>query len=241
MPIRTFLFAPGSNLKVMTKAIQSEADAVILDLEDSVVMAEKAVAREQVANFIKEDIAPENKIKVYVRINSLDTDFCYDDVKILTCPKLTGFFLPKAESAEDISRVDLLIAAVEEAQGISKGQLDLIPIVESAEGVVRAQEIAIASKRVSRLAFGALDYALDLGISISDTGEELIYPRSMLAIAAKVAGKKPPVDCVYANIKNTAGFNMDVGRGKQQGAFGKMIIHPSQIQAVHEAYSPTDT
>ncbi|MEW6660943.1 MAG: HpcH/HpaI aldolase/citrate lyase family protein [Bacillota bacterium] len=234
--IRTFLFTPGNNQIRVEKAYGLGADAVILDLEDAVAVSEKKAARQMV----KAVLAKPRNASTYVRVNSLTTDFFYGDLVEVIQPGLDGIILPKSETAGDVRKVDWLISLLEQESGLPAGKIDLIPLVESAAGVLNAKEIAATCSRVSRLAFGAMDYTLDIGTSCSKAGSELFYARAQLVAASRAAGIQPPVDTVYPDIRDLDGLLAETQTVKQLGFFGKMVIHPNQIDPVNKVFSPTE-
>jgi len=230
---RTLLFSPGDNARRMKKALAAGADAVIFDLEDSVILSEKVNARKTVAGSLE---LPRS-CSVYVRINSLNTSFWREDLTLAVEGGADGVMLPKAEEEEQIRFVDRLMADLEGE--FASPAMDLIPLVESARGVMFAFNIACAAKRVSRLAFGALDYTNDIGTSFSVEGTEVLYARSHLVNASRAAGILPPVDTVFPDIKDAAGFEKDLLLARQLGMFGKLVIHPNQIEPANRAFSPS--
>ena len=234
--IRTFLFTPGNNEIRVEKAYGLGADAVILDLEDAVAVTEKKAARQMV----KAILAKPRNAATFVRVNSLTTGFFYGDLVEMVQPGLDGIILPKSETAEDVLKVDWLISLLEQEKNLPAGKIDLIPLVESALGILNAKEIAAACARVSRVAFGAIDYTLDIGTSCSQAGSELFYARAQLVAASRAAGKKPPVDTVYPDIRDIEGLLLETKIVKQLGFFGKMVIHPNQIDPVNKVFSPTE-
>jgi citrate lyase subunit beta/citryl-CoA lyase len=234
--IRTFLFTPGNNSARVEKAYSLGADAVILDLEDAVAISEKNVARQMV----KAELSKPRNIKTYVRINCLATDFFYRDLLEIIEPGLDGIFLPKIETAEEVRKVDWLISLLEKEAGFPAGKIDLIPQLESAVGVLNSKDIAASCARVSRLAFGAMDYILDIGVCWSKAGSELFYARAQLVTASRAAGKKPPVDTVYPDIRDLEGLLTETQAVKQLGFFGKLVIHPNQIDPVNKLFSPSE-
>jgi len=224
--IRSMLFAPGNNKKVMIKALAAGADAVIFDLEDAVAVSVKAEARQQIEQVISE--VTDKGCQVFVRINSWDSQWGKDDLKYLQHLDIQGIVLPKAQEAAQLDQV---------AEKLPEN-MELVPLVETAKGVMNACAIASVAK-VSRLAFGAIDFTLDIGTSFSKTGKELLYARSNLVIASKAAGIEPPVDTVFHDLNDAEGLKADVEEAKLLGMFGKLLIHPKQIPMVHEAFSPT--
>lgn len=235
-PYRSMLFVPATDSKKIRKALDSEADCVILDLEDAVALSEKSDARLYVRDILNE----RNKRDIYVRVNSIDTPFLYRDLTTIIpgCP--TGIMLPKVEAAAQVKCVDWLINQLERESDITDGQIGLIVLVETAHGVIQAAEIAGSSKRIKCVAFGAVDYTLDIGTKLSEEGQELFYARSQVVVASRVAGCEKPIDTVYPNFKNADGLRRESTLAKSLGYQGKMIIHPGQIDIVHEIFSPSE-
>ena len=234
--MRSLLFAPGSDEGKATKALGLKADAVILDLEDAVALSEKNRARSLVSRLLKE-VARD---RAYVRINALTTPFALADLMEIMAAMPAGIVLPKSESKQDIQIVDWIISQLESEFGMPAGQTDLIPLVESAAGVENSFEIANATPRVKRLAFGALDYTADLGTSYTKSGEEILYARSRLVVASRSAGKEMPIDTVFPDISDSEGLVIETQFVKQLGFQGKLVIHPKQIDLVHQVFNPSE-
>lgn len=227
--IRSFLFAPGSNPNVMRKALAAGADAAILDLEDAVAVNAKEKARENVKEVIAELAGEvETKTKVLIRINSWDTPWGKVELSQLQDLPVWGFVIPKAQDPGQLNEISHRMASGKE----------LIPLIETALGVVRAYEIAQVPK-VSRLAFGAMDFTLDIGTALSESESEIFYARSHLVVASRAANIDPPVDTVYPDLQNPDGLRRSLSIGKRLGMFGKLLIHPRQIALAHEAFTPT--
>src|SRR5947207_9173663 len=159
-PLRSFLFAPGNHARRVEKALTLDADAVILDLEDAVATAEKPATRALVAAAFDR---PRRGL-LYVRVNAVDTEFCYGDVVAIVRPGLDGVVLPKVESAAGLATIDWLLAQLERDRGLPSGGIDLIPIIETARGLDRLGAILAAGTRVRRAAFGAGDFTLDVNM-----------------------------------------------------------------------------
>lgn len=236
--IRSFLFVPASNSRRVEKALLSPAEAVILDLEDGVAASEKDKARLQTKEILQRPHRP----KVYVRINSLGSGLALTDMQTVVGGYLDGIVLPKAESADEILIVDWVLAQLERLQGLPPGKVELIPLVESARGVEMSREIAAARPRVSRLAFGSLDYQLDIGVlSIGSTEHFFMnYPRIKLVLASRAAGLQPPIDTVFPAIHDVKGLETEAQLARDLGFWGKLVIHPDQIEPVHRVFSPTE-
>ncbi|MEK9725418.1 MAG: aldolase/citrate lyase family protein, partial [Rhodospirillaceae bacterium] len=159
-PFRTMLFAPGNHARRVEKALGLDADAVILDLEDAVAVAEKAATRGTVVSALQ---GPRTGLG-YVRVNAYDTDFCFGDLLVVVAAGVDGIVLPKVETAAQLQAIDWVVGELEREKGLDVGGIDIIPIVETGRGVVNVREIAAAVTRVKRLAFGAGDYAKDMAM-----------------------------------------------------------------------------
>ena len=162
-PLRSFLFAPGNHARRVEKALSLDADAVILDLEDAVAVAEKPATREVVAAALER---PRQGL-LYVRVDAVDTEFCYGDLVTVVQPGLDGIVLPKVESAAGLVTIEWLLAQLERDRRLPIGVIDLIPIVETALGVQQIDAVLAAAKRVRQIAFGAGDFTLALQLQIS--------------------------------------------------------------------------
>ncbi len=232
--IRTLLFAPGNNARRVEKALNSNADAAIIDLEDSVPNAEKEATRP----LVRQALSQGRRNLAYVRVNGLTTPWAFGDLKAVVCPQLDGIVLAKAESGEAVRLVDWLVGALEREAGMTRGRIDLIPLVETARGLANAEEIAAACPRVKHLAFGAGDYTTDLGINLSKEGTEIFYARSRLAAVSCAAGIDPPIDTVFLDIRDTEALTADACMARRLGFQGKLVIHPDQVAPVNEAFTP---
>jgi citrate lyase subunit beta/citryl-CoA lyase len=234
--LRTMLFVPGNNMRMLHKAGTLDADAIIIDLEDAVPMEDKETARV----FVREGIETVCKggSMVFVRVNGLATGLAGQDLEESVCDGLDGIVLPKAESKKDILDIEAILEKIEKRKGLRVGSTTIVPILETAKGVLNAVEVASASPRVAGLSFGAVDFTRDLGVSLSKEGIELSYPRAHVALAARAAGI-PAVDTVFIDIMDKEGLSRDSKAAKQLGFRGKLLIHPNQIQPVNEIFSPT--
>ncbi len=233
---RSVLFAPGIDLRKMEKALGLGADVVVLDLEDSVDASRKAEARELVAGVLGR---PRDGRVLWVRVNPPDTGFFMADMLAVVGALPEGIMLPKAETAEGVARVDWLLGLLEDYHGIEAGTIDLVPLVESARGIENAGGIAACAARLKRLCFGAVDYTLDMGIDLTRESMEIFYARSALAVASRSAGLEGPIDTVYTDVKDAEGLAADCRVARSLGFQGKLVIHPGQIQAVNNVFSPT--
>jgi len=238
-PIRTALFAPGNRPDRVEKALGLDADAVIMDLEDAVPFAEKESTRKTVRDLL--DKYPGKRM--YVRINALNTPFAKGDIAALGSKNIVGLMLPKVESPDDLIAFGRLLTDLEKDSGLIEGSLGVLSICETAKGLEEIYSIASVKAEPQRdmiIAFGAADYTLDLGISLTREGRELDYPRTRLPIASKAAGIGPPLDTPWmVDLKDIDGLVADAQKAKAYGFQGKIVIHPTQIQPCHDIFTPT--
>jgi len=241
---RSFLFAPGNHARRVEKALTLRADAVILDLEDSVAVAGKVAARKPVA----EALARPRSGRGYVRVNAASTPFCYGDLVATVHEGVDGVVLPKVESAADLHAIDWLIASLENERGLAVGSIDLMPIIETAVGVHRVDRILQARSlrtypgrwRVRRIAFGAGDFANDVGLSPSLDEPELADARARLVLASRAAGVEAPIDSPWFHLKDKEAFARSLARSRRGGFQGRLCVHPDQVEPVNAAYLPGD-
>ncbi len=238
-PLRSHLYAPGNNARLLDKVFSGGADAVTLDLEDAVPPAEKARARAMVAETIKQR-ADKAEPVIFVRINHPPGGFAPDEIEAVVQPGLAGIRLPKMESAEEVRRVAAWLEQAEKANGVAVGSVVLICTIESALGLMHAFEIASAHPRVMALGFGAADFVSDAGITPGPDGLETLYALSQLVVVSRAAGIRPPIDAVYRYLDNPEGLEKSVRQARALGFFGKSVIHPRQVEIVNQVFSPTE-
>ncbi len=242
-PVRIILFAPGSKERVMTKALESGADAVLLDLEDSVPVASKAEARSLVAKVIDGVAAAgagRDGPAIFVRTNAAATGLLDDDLAAIVRPGLEAIFVPKVESVVEVQNTASLLERLESAQGIKTGTIEIVLMIESALGVYRCFDLINASPRVASTCIGGAqdgDLQTDLGCSWSVEGTELFYARSKVLLDTRAAGKAWPLDGVYGNLNDEAGLIQDSRLSARLGYVGRTVIHPKQIAPVRQAYA----
>jgi len=236
-PLRTWLFAPGNHPSKVEKVFNFDADAVILDIEDAVAIEQKEATRIAVVDALK--IRPERASKGYIRVNSIDTAFCHDDLVAAVGPWLDGIVLPKVESAGQLQTIDWLIAALERNCGMVPGSIDILPIVETGKGLSEIDGIARSDTRVRRLSFGAGDFTNDMGMIWTQEENELYHARSAIALASRAAGLEPPVDTVFIDLHDGKHLKKSAEKALGLGYQGKLCIHPSQIEPVNAVFTPS--
>jgi len=236
MPVyRSFLFAPGNHVRRVEKCLTLGADAVILDLEDAVANAEKEGTRATVVEALQRP----RRSQGYVRVNSLGTPWCHGDFMAVVAAGVDGIVLPKVESACDLRTAEWLLKSLERERGLPEGGIDLMPIVETAIGFCNIAEIARSGTRTRRIAFGAGDFTLDVGITWSAQETELLPYRTAFVVQSRAAGLEPPVDTVWVSLQDADGFRRSVQQAKDLGFQGKMCIHPDQVPVVNERFCPS--
>ncbi len=234
---RTRLYLPGNNARILEKGPDSGADAVILDLEDSVSPAEKDAARALVRWALAHlDFGSHERI---VRINPLTSPYGRDDLKAVVPVGAETILLPKSEVPEDIVVADRLLAGLEQEAGLAPGAVKLMPLIETALGVVSAYPIATCSKRVVALCFGAEDFTADMGVKRSREGKETLFARSQIVIAAKAA-RVMALDTVFSDLEDMEGLIYETRESIGLGFDGKGVIHPKQIEPIHQLFDPTE-
>ena len=241
-PIRTALFAPGIRENVMAKALASGVDAVILDLEDSVPIASKAEARGLVVNVIGAIGASDAPHPiVMVRVNAFSTGLLAEDLAAIVQPGLDVVLLPKAERVDEITSAAAMIERHEIVRGMRRGCVEIVPMIESALGVLRCFDMLKASARVSGSCIGTArdgDLHADLGCAWSIEGTELLYARSKVLLDTRAAGSHlQPLDGVFSDLDDEAGLIADSRLSARLGYTGRTVIHPKQIEPVRQAYA----
>jgi citrate lyase subunit beta/citryl-CoA lyase len=233
-PLRSFLFAPGNHSRRVEKALSLDADAVILDLEDAVATAAKRATRDAVIAAL----ARPRRALLYVRVNAIDTEFCYGDLAAIVRPGLDGVILPKVESAAGLATADWLLAQLEREQGLMPRAIDLVPIIETARGLNQIDSILAAGTRVRHIAFGAGDFTLDVNMAWSRGEAELAYARAKIVTASRAAGIEAPFDTVWVDLADLDGLEASVRTALGFGFQGKMCIHPNQVAVVNRVFTP---
>ncbi|RLF70978.1 MAG: citrate lyase subunit beta [Thermoplasmata archaeon] len=236
---RSRLYVPGNNPSMLVNAGVYGADVLTFDLEDSVSPGEKLAARLLVGELLKEKTVDFGRSEVTVRINPLSTPYGKKDLLEIVCERLEGIYLPKTESEEDVIKLDELLTRLEEEKGLEVGRIKLFAIIETAKGVLNAYQIASASKRLEAITIGGEDLTADLGGERTPDGMTLFTARQMILLAARAAGVQA-LDTVYSDIKDSNGLYQEAVTVRKMGYDGKAAIHPSQIEVIHRAFTPTE-
>ena len=226
----------------MAKALESGADAVILDLEDSVPIAAKAEGRGLVAQAIAglAGASADGRPAIFVRVNGSATGMLNDDLAAVVRPGLDAVLLPKAESVTEIQTLAAALDRQEASAGIKAGTVEILLLIESALGVYRCFDLIKASSRVASINFGSArdgDLQTDLGCGWSIEGTELLYARSKVLLDARAAGIVNPLDGVFSDLADEDGLIQDSRLSARLGYIGRTVIHPKQLAPVRQAYA----
>lgn len=230
------MFIPGNNPSMMQDAYIYHPDSIMLDLEDSVTMAEKDAARMLVHNALK--TIDYGNIERVVRINPLNTPYGKKDVEALVKGGVDVIRMPKTETADEVREVEAEIERVEKELGCV-GRTQIMAAIESALGIVNAYDIATASKRMMGIALGAEDYSANLKTQRTKEGTELQLARETIVVAARAAGIDA-LDTVFSNLNDMEAFRNEVELIKRMGFDGKSIINPRQIEIINEVFAPKE-
>jgi citrate lyase subunit beta / citryl-CoA lyase len=220
---RSWLYVPGHRSDRVAKALVAGADAVVIDLEDAVPAERKDAARDLTVALL-DDRAADDGLSVWVRINPPGTEAGRRDVAALAGRRLDGLRVPRIDDPQ-------VVREVAERTG---ARLQLL--LESARGLVRARELAEAHELVTGIGLGEADLAADL---LVDRDEGLTWARGWVVVAARAAGLPSPVQSVWTDVGDTDGLRVSSERGRATGFFGRSVVHPRQIDVVHDVYTPS--
>ena len=234
---RSMLFVPGNSPGMLLNADVYEADAVILDLEDAVAPNQKDAARVLVRRALKD--LPYAGVEIIVRINPLGSGFTEEDIAAMV-PLRPSLLMPtKVASAEDIHQISAMVSKAEETSGVPAGSVGLVPLLETAAGIENAYAVAVADPRVKAIFLGAEDLSSDLQAVRSKEGAEILYARGRVVVAARAAN----VDCYdtpFTDVNDEEGLRQDAEFARSLGFTGKAAISPRHVQAINEAFSPSE-
>lgn len=234
--LRSFMFLPAYNTRFIDKALESDADALILDMEDSVPASQRQLARENIIQYSEKGLL--DKKNIFIRINEFNTKDFAEDITQLTVQGVNGFMPSKVQSAEDIVFIDKLLSVLEIKNNMEKGTFKLTPLIETTSALMNINEIAKSSRRLLALCFGGEDYLNDLGSTYTYQESAFVVPRSLIATAARAEGLLP-IDTPYLNIPDLQGFEERETEAYKNGFAGCLILNPKQIDSANRVFSPT--
>ena len=242
--MRSFLFVPADSAKKLDKAMTSGADALIVDLEDSVALDGKAQARQSAAAFLKEAMAAASRPYLLVRINGLQTGLADADLDAITPAKPDAIMLPKAEGGATVVHADAKLAVREAVAGLPDGAIKILPIAtETAAALFLAGTFAGAGARLIGLTWGAEDLSAELGAQANRDAEgRFLDPYRLarsLCLAGAAAAQVPAIDTVYVDFRDEKGFSRECEEACRDGFVGKMAIHPAQVSIINAVFTPS--
>jgi citrate lyase subunit beta/citryl-CoA lyase len=242
--MRSLLFAPADSAKKLDKALGSGADAVIIDLEDSITPERKAAAREGAASFLREAVKSTTRPRLLVRVNGLQTGLTDDDLDAIVPARPDAIMLPKAEGGAAITHADAKLTAREAIHGLDDGHIKIVAIAtETAASLFLAGTYRNSSPRLFGLTWGAEDLSAELGAEANrDHDGNFLDPYRLaraLCLAGAAAARVDAIDTVYVDFRNDAGLRRECEEARRDGFTGKMAIHPGQVQAINAAFTPT--
>lgn len=243
--MRSYLFVPGDSEKKLNKGLGSEADVLLIDLEDSVASANKDEARKLAANFVKLHRESINRPRLFVRINALDTGLAEMDLATIIPAGPDGIMLPKSISGHCVSRLDVMMTAREALAGLPEGETEIMIVAtETAGSIFNLGSYNNCSPRLAAMTWGAEDLSADLGAETNkDETGRLTSPYRMvrdLTLMGAVAAGAQPVDAIFQNFRDTDGLRLDAKAARRDGFTGKMAIHPAQVPIINEVFTPDE-
>ena len=233
---RSLLYVPGDKEAMLAKAPGRGADGVILNLEDAVAPSNKELARQAVARALQN--MEFGRAEAIVRINPPDTDTGYRDLLAMVPLSPRAILLPKVRSTEEVRFVAWTIERLEVLNGLPKGRIAVMCMIESASGVLNAPEIAACHPRMAALVFGATDFSMEVGCAVTEDGRTLLTAASRIVLAARAAGIDA-IDTPDMKLDDPEGLARSSRIGRELGFDGKTAIHPAQIAPINAAFSPS--
>ncbi len=256
MMFRTLLFIPGNNKRFLEKSRLLYPDILCFDLEDSVPISEKTIAREMITQSLSNNNHSLNRINIninnkidnannkhkdlpqlFVRINSFESGLYEQDLESIICESLDGIVIPKVNSDSELEKITEIIETLEKKRNVQK-TIRLIPSIESSQGVVNSYPIAKYNSRICSLLFGVFDYLYDMKLDYENEGLEYSYARAKIPVDARAAGI-PALDSIWQKVDDLDGLQRDAKTAKKLGYAGKSIIHPKHIEPVHNVFVPS--
>ena len=235
--MRSLMFVPAHNQKLLDSSVRRDADVLLLDVEDSVPVCDKQLARENIKSFVQRDDLYGKLI--FPRVNDRESGELLKDLTQLTIEGVHGFMYPKSTKAEDVYFVGKLLETIEYEKNIPVGTFKLIPLIETAGAVVNIKEICQACTRVIAVAFGCEDYVTDIRGKHDGAGNSIFYARNAIVNAARFAGIIP-IDTVHIKVHDLEDLEKEVQLGKQLGFEGMLVLNPKELPIVHQYYTPTE-
>lgn len=235
--MRSLMFVPAHNQKLLDSSLRRNADVLLLDIEDSVPVADKQTARDNIKAFVQQS---ESRGKViFPRVNDRESGELLKDLYQLTIPGIAGFMYPKSAKEEDVYFVGKLLETIEYEKNIPVGTFKLIPLIETAGAIVEIKEICTACSRVVAVAFGCEDYVTDLGGKHDSAGQSIFYARNAIVNAARATGVLP-IDTVHIKVHDLEDLEKNLILSKNLGFEGMLVLNPKELPLVNQYFSPSE-
>lgn len=233
---RALLYMPGDDRRKIEKATTLGVDCICMDMEDGVAVTRKVEARAVIAQAMKEsDFGASERC---IRINSFGSGFEKFDLAAAVATNPDAIVVPKVEAAAQVRSISEYIEVYERSSKMETGSIRMLVGVETARGILNLKEIAEADKRLEAIIFGAEDFAASVGATRTREGTEVLYARSAV-VAACAANELQAIDMVYIDFRDIEGLRAEAEQGTRLGFSGKQVIHPNQVAAVQEAFTPS--
>ena len=238
--MRSLMFVPAHNSRLMDSAVKVPADVLLFDIEDSVQPSDnKQIARDNIIKYISE--GKFNNRIIFPRVNDRESGHLLQDVYQLTIEGITGFMYPKAKTGKDIYFFGKLLETIEYEKGFPVGTFKIIPLIETTSAVINIQDICTAcTNRVVAVAFGCEDYITDLGGKHDEGGLSIFTARSMIAMGAK-ANDIVPIDTVHIRVHDLEDLERNLIIAQKLGFEGMLVLNPKELPLVHQYFSPSET
>ena len=235
--MRSLMFVPAHNQKLLDSSLRRDADVLLLDIEDSVPVVDKQQARDNIKEFVTR---PEAQGKlIFPRVNDRESGELLKDLYQLTIPGITGFMYPKSTKEEDIYFVGKLLETIEYEKSIPVGTFKLIPLIETAGAIVEIKEICTACNRVIAVAFGCEDYVTDLEGKHDPEGQSIFYARNAIVNAARATGVLP-IDTVHIKVHDLEDLEKNLILAKDLGFEGMLVLNPKELPLVNQYFAPSE-
>lgn len=235
--MRSLMFVPAHNPKLLDSATRRDADVLLLDIEDSVPLCDKQKARDNIKEFVKrEDL--KGKL-IFPRVNDRESGELLKDLYQLTIEGITGFMYPKSEKEEDIYFVGKLLETIECEKGFPIGTFKIIPLIETAGAIMNIQSICTACSRVVAVTFGCEDYVTNLQGKHDPEGQSIFFARNMIVNAARATGVIP-IDTVHIKVHDLEDLEKNLKVAKNLGFEGMLILNPKELPLCHQYFSPSE-
>ena len=235
--MRSLMFVPAHNTKLLESAVKRNADVLLLDIEDSVPYTKKQKSRDNIKEFAKRTDL--NGKLLFPRVNDRESGELLKDIYQLTIEGISGFMYPKATKGEDIYFFGKLLETIEYEKGLPIGTFKIIPLIETAGAVINIREICCSCTRVIAVAFGCEDYVTDLQGKHDPEGQSIMMARNLISIGARSCGVLP-IDTVHIKVHDLEDLERNLILSKKLGFEGMLVLNPKELSLVHQYYSPTE-